>query len=121
LEFVIQVDEIAHSYGTLNASGLRLVNFANLMLGSGSVLGAGGTAKVLLGSLDGAIVAVKMLYPTDFTYQKVQRFAKECQMLGQLHHPNIIEIKGICIVPPSVCLCMELAARGSLYDEVSEN
>eukprot|EP00300_Choanocystis_sp_HF-7_P009339 c16380_g1_i3.p1 GENE.c16380_g1_i3~~c16380_g1_i3.p1 ORF type:complete len:398 (-),score=88.37 c16380_g1_i3:195-1388(-) len=105
------------AYGSMMASaGVRLVNFATLSLGSGTVLGAGGTAKVYLGKLDGEEIAVKMLHPIDLTVQTVTRFMKECRILAALKNENIIEIRGVCIVPPSICICLELASRGSLYN-----
>lgn len=104
------------AYGSMLVSaGVRLVNFATLSLGSGTVLGAGGTAKVYLGKLDGEEIAVKMLYPMDLTLQTVERFMKECRILSTLKNENIIAIRGVCIVPPSICICLELASRGSLF------
>eukprot|EP00300_Choanocystis_sp_HF-7_P011830 c17632_g1_i1.p2 GENE.c17632_g1_i1~~c17632_g1_i1.p2 ORF type:complete len:243 (+),score=31.16 c17632_g1_i1:1145-1873(+) len=36
-------------------------------------------------------------------------------MLQALAHKNILEFHGVCLVPPAICLCLELCERGDLY------
>lgn len=43
-----------------------------------------------------------------------QSVLQEARLFWQLRHPNIIELKGICLQEPHFCLIMEYAKGGSL-------
>ena len=101
----------------------RLINFAALALGDDkvgfsketSVMGAGGTSRVFAGRFEGKDVAVKMLYCMTLTKETVANFCAESVLLSTLRHPNVVHVEGVCIIPPSICLVMELC-RGSLFE-----
>ena len=44
----------------------------------------------------------------------VANFFKEAQRLRQVAHPNIVGLRGICVLPPTICLVLELCA-GTLF------
>jgi len=46
------------------------------------------------------------------TLESVRREAK---LFWFLDHPNIIKLKGVCLKEPNLCLVMEYARGGSLY------
>ena len=46
----------------------------------------------------------------------VRNFFKEARTLKQLEHPNIVFMHGVCCLPPTVCIIMELCKGGSLTD-----
>lgn len=101
---------------------VRIINFASVSLGDGksklnerSVMGAGGTARVFRGQFEQNAVAVKMLYCMTLTRETIVNFCQESALLSSLRHPNIVQVEGVCIVPPSICLIMELC-RGSLFE-----
>ena len=87
-----------------------IINFAYISLGQNyTILGAGGTSRVYKGKLKGAPVAVKMIYCMSLTPRVISNFYEEANFLAALKHPNIVELLGICVLPPSLCLVMELA------------
>ena len=47
-----------------------------------------------------------------------QFLLKEAKMLSRLHHPNIIQLFGVCISERSLALLMEFAEKGTLRDEL---
>lgn len=110
---------IATSVSALGTK-VNVINFACLRINNhnirpGDVLGHGGTAKVFKGTYMHSPVAVKMWYPQQLDKDVFDRFCKETTLLSSLRHPNIIHIEGICVIPPCVCMVMELC-RGSLRD-----
>lgn len=72
------------------------------------VLGAGGTAKVFEGMYHGKIVAIKMLYCVTLVPETIANFARENALLCSIRHPNIVQVEGICVIPPCICSVMEL-------------
>lgn len=95
------------------------ISFAHLKLSNTNtttaLLGAGGTARVFKGKYQNDPVAIKMLYCMELTPETVQNFFSESRLLCRLRHPNIVHVAGICVLPPSICMVMELC-KGSLYE-----
>jgi len=84
---------------------------------SAYVLGAGGAAKVYRGRLCGEPVAIKMIWSVDITADIVSAFREEVMMLAKLaQHPSIVQVKGFSVMPPALCVVMELCSKGSLLD-----
>lgn len=117
--------EVAISIDTLYRMSVPLLNFALLRIdkskemrigGMPVVLGAGSNSRVFQGAYNGRPVAIKMLFSPSLTPDVVTTFCEEAGMLGSLQHPNVVEILGICISPPSLCLVMELCSGGNLFD-----
>lgn len=81
------------------------------------ILGVGGASKVYRGMLLGEPVAIKMIWCVDITVNTIQQFKREVLILAQLSkHPNIIQVRGFSVMPPALCVVMELCNRGSLFD-----
>ncbi|XP_026399531.1 proline-rich receptor-like protein kinase PERK10 isoform X3 [Papaver somniferum] len=77
------------------------------------ILGEGGFGRVYRGILDdGTNVAVKVLKRDD--QQGGREFLAEVEMLGRLHHRNLVKLIGICIEEKARCLVYELIANGSV-------
>lgn len=77
------------------------------------VLGEGGFGCVYQGTLeDGTTVAVKVLKRYDD--QGEREFLAEVEMLGRLHHRNLVKLLGICIEENARCLVYELIPNGSV-------
>lgn len=78
-----------------------------------TVLGEGGFGCVYQGTLeDGTRVAVKVL--KKFDCQGEREFLAEVEMLGRLHHRNLVKLLGICIEENARCLVYELIPNGSV-------
>eukprot|EP00041_Stephanoeca_diplocostata_P029569 m.877794 g.877794 ORF g.877794 m.877794 type:complete len:814 (+) comp23583_c0_seq12:281-2722(+) len=102
------------------SEGCETVSFAYLELPAASrrsekLLGAGGTARVFKGKYCQEPVAIKMLFCLELTEETIRNFFSESKMLCGLRHPNIIHVTGVCVVPPSICMVMELC-KGSLRE-----
>jgi serine/threonine protein kinase len=77
------------------------------------VLGEGGFGCVYQGTLeDGTRVAVKVLKRCDG--QGEREFLAEVEMLGRLHHRNLVKLLGICVEENARCLVYELIPNGSV-------
>jgi hypothetical protein len=57
-----------------------------------------------------------VLYCPDIDPQQVQAFLKEAALLRHVAHQNVVELRGVCVLPPTVCLVLELCDGGSLHD-----
>ena len=100
---------------------VEVINFAFLSLGKNyQILGAGGTARVYRGKYKGAAVAIKMIYCMELTPDIVSNFYEEALVLSRLKHENVVQLLGISILPPSLCLVMELCEGGNLYDFIHQ-
>uniref|UniRef100_A0A0D9UXW2 Protein kinase domain-containing protein n=1 Tax=Leersia perrieri TaxID=77586 RepID=A0A0D9UXW2_9ORYZ len=78
-----------------------------------TVLGEGGFGCVYQGTLeDGTRVAVKVL--KRFDGQGEREFLAELEMLGRLHHRNLVKLLGICVEENTRCLVYELIPNGSV-------
>lgn len=60
--------------------------------------------------------AVKLIFTTDLTEEVISRVTAEATLLSAVQSPNIVKIIGISVLPPSVCMVLELCAYGSLSD-----
>ena len=105
---------------TLDAIGrdhsyVEMLNFAYLTIDHKDVIGAGGTAKVYRGTWKGDTVAIKLVYPPELTQEEVEGFLREASALEAAgRHENIIKVIGVCVLPPSIALVLELCEQGDL-------
>ena len=105
----------------MDAMSCEQISFAHLQLSEGNkskqsaILGAGGTARVFRGKYRNEDVAIKMLYCMTLTPDTVENFFQESALLTRLRHPNIVHVIGVCVLPPSICMVMELC-KGSLFE-----
>ena len=95
---------------------VKLANFAYIALDANKLLGQGSFSKVYKGKYKQQECAIKLIFTVDLTLDVIQRVAAESQILSHLRHPNVIGIYGVAVLPPSVCILLELCKYGSLSD-----
>ena len=96
---------------------VQLLNFAFLQLDNKRVIGAGGTAKVFAGTFKGDAVAVKLVYPPELTPEEVTGFLREASALEVAGaHENVVQVFGVCVMPPSIALVLEARAQCQVAD-----
>jgi serine/threonine protein kinase len=47
----------------------------------------------------------------------LQEMQREAKLLGNLRHPNVVSMMGICTTPP--CIVMDYCSKGSLFEVIS--
>jgi serine/threonine protein kinase len=100
---------------------VELLNFAFLTINTRKVVGAGGTAKVYEGQFKGETVAIKLVYPPELTQEEVRGFLREASALEEAgEHENIIKVLGVCVMPPSIALVLEMCEQGDLNSHVRQ-
>lgn len=62
--------------------------------------------------------AIKMMFTPELTPETIDSVCAEAGMLGSLRHPNIVDVIGVCVYPPSVCMVMELCRKGSVFQMI---
>nr|BAK00360.1 predicted protein [Hordeum vulgare subsp. vulgare] len=80
-------------------------------------IGEGGYGIVYRCTLDHTEVAVKVIQQD--SRGKIDEFFKEVDILGRLHHPNLVLLLGFC--PEIGCLVYEYMENGSLEDQLIDN
>eukprot|EP00944_MAST-04C_sp_MAST-4C-sp1_P001937 g1937.t1 len=98
-----------------------LIKYCELSLDASIVLGTGGTARVFVGKYENRKVAIKMITCFELTPKIVYSFFDEALLLYKCaEHPNILDMYGICVAPPTLCLVLELAKGGDLTTDLKE-
>jgi Janus kinase 2 len=82
----------------------------------GPAIGKGMFGAVYKGTYYGTKVAIKKLFISGIPADTLVEFNKECAIMKQLRHPNIVLFMGSCCQPPSLLLVTELLDRGSFFD-----
>lgn len=99
--------------GTAKVFSIEDVERATDNFDSSRIIGEGGFGLVYGGTLDdGRKVAVKVLKRDD--QQGSREFLAEVEMLGRLHHRNLVKLIGICAEDHCRCLVYELVPNGSV-------
>lgn len=115
-----QAVSLAQEVDKMRTEGaIKLLNFAYLSLdkgNGGSLLGVGSFSKVYSGRYRGEAVAVKMLFTQDLNPDVIRRCTMEARILSEVAHPNVVQLYGVTVLPPCVCLVLEVCAYGSLSD-----
>ncbi|KAL0972908.1 hypothetical protein UPYG_G00196300 [Umbra pygmaea] len=90
------------------------ISFTELVLEE--VIGAGGFGKVYRGVWKGEEVAVKAARqdPDEDISATAESVRQEARLFWMLRHPNIINLIGVCLREPNLCLVMEYARGGAL-------
>lgn len=105
-----------------NAVGtVKLLNFAYISLDKKVQLGSGSFSRVYLGKYRQQQCAIKLIFTVDLTIEVIKRIAMEAQLLSMIKHPNVVGILGVAVLPPSICILLELCSRGSLGDVLKGN
>ena len=114
LELAESLDRVAHGGAR---SGLRKLNWAEVVSPlRPRLIGTGGTARVFEARYRTLPVAVKLGVAIEITPAVIRDFLLEAQLLGRLRHPLVVETIGVCVVPPSLAIVLELCQHGSLLD-----
>ncbi|KAL3631996.1 hypothetical protein CASFOL_024980 [Castilleja foliolosa] len=99
--------------GTAKIFSIEEIETATNNFDTLGILGEGGFGVVYGGVLDdGRKVAVKVLKRDD--QQGGREFLAEVEMLGRLHHRNLVKLVGICADDHFRCLVYELVPNGSV-------
>ncbi|KAL0609200.1 Mitogen-activated protein kinase kinase kinase 21 [Plecturocebus cupreus] len=90
------------------------VDFARLELKE--LIGAGGFGQVYRATWQGQEVAVKAARrdPEQDAAAAAESVRREARLFAMLRHPNIIELRGVCLQQPHLCLVLEFARGGAL-------
>ncbi|KAI4317077.1 hypothetical protein L6164_024986 [Bauhinia variegata] len=103
------------------SSSCRFYGFQELVSATANFLpenlvGKGGSSHVYRGRLlDGKEVAVKVLKPSQ---DSVKEFVQEIEIIGTLHHKNIISLSGFCFDDSNCLLVYDFLSRGSLEENL---
>jgi hypothetical protein len=93
-----------------------LLNFTRVKVLSSKLLGSGSTARVYEGRWCGRKCATKVLFSMDLKRADINRCCEEAKLLHSLDSPHVLRLYGIAVLPPSLCLVLELCSAGSLWD-----
>lgn len=114
---LLSAQELAKTLDHMSGSAAaNLINFAHIYLDKKKLLGFGSFSKVYEGKYKLEPVAIKLIFTMDLTESDIQRVAAEATILSSICSKNIVKIYGVTVLPPSVCLVLELCAYGSLSD-----
>lgn len=87
----------------------------------GNMLGRGGFGHVYKGVLeDGNEIAVKVLNRSDAHGQGEQEYEAEVNIIGQIHHRNLVRLYGFCKEQDNRILVYEYLSKGSLAFQLHE-
>ncbi|XP_066239423.1 mitogen-activated protein kinase kinase kinase 21 isoform X1 [Saccopteryx leptura] len=80
------------------------------------LIGAGGFGQVYRATWQGQEVAVKAARrdPEQDAAAAAESVWREARLFAMLRHPNIIELRGVCLRQPHLCLVLEFARGGAL-------
>lgn len=85
------------------------------------IIGVGGFGKVYRAMWKGQEVAVKAARqdPDEDIMATAESVRQEAKLFSMLKHPNIMELHGVCLQEPNLCLVMEFARGGPLNRALS--
>ncbi|KAK8939161.1 Receptor-like serine/threonine-protein kinase ALE2 [Platanthera zijinensis] len=110
---------IAAYAGSAKTFTMAEMERATSMFDDSRVIGEGGFGRVYQGTLeDGTMVAVKVLKRVD--RQGESEFLAEVEMLGRLHHRNLVKLIGICAEEHFCCIVYELIPNGSVESHLHD-
>lgn len=74
-----------------------------------------GSCSEAASSFDVRCVAVKRLEHLPESEGSINTFAREIVLMSRLHHPNLLELIGVCIGESTFSMVTEYVPRGSMY------
>jgi serine/threonine protein kinase len=95
-----------------------LLDFSCVKILNNRLLGSGSSARVYEGRWVGKQCAVKMLFTGEISREEINRLCLEATLLHKLQSQSehVVQIFGVAIKPPSLCVVLELCSEGSLSD-----
>jgi len=104
------------------AKAVPLLDFARLKIFTGQLLGMGSTARVYAGEFCGKPCAVKVLFTVEIVPEEIRRTCLEASLLHSLCHTSqhVVRLLGVAVLPPSLCVVLELCSEGSLSDIIHD-
>lgn len=115
-----EAQQLAQEVDKINSLGMvKLLNFAYLSLNKkgSNLIGAGSFSKVYSGKYRNNPVAIKMLFTQDLNPEVIKRCSNEARILAELApNSHVVKIFGVAVLPPSVCIVLEICEFGSLAD-----
>ena len=99
-----------------DADSAKLVNFAHIALDTQKIIGQGSFSRVYVGTYRLQKCAIKLVYSLDLTAEEIRKVAAEATLLNSVRHKHVVHSYGVSVLPPSVCILLELCAYGSLSD-----
>ncbi|XP_062980445.1 mitogen-activated protein kinase kinase kinase 21 [Elgaria multicarinata webbii] len=105
--------------GRGHMGSLADIDFQHLELQE--IIGVGGFGKVYRAMWKGQEVAVKAARqdPDEDIMATAESVRQEAKLFSMLKHPNIIELRGVSLQEPNLCLVMEFARGGPLNRALS--
>ncbi|KAJ3537225.1 hypothetical protein NM688_g6720 [Phlebia brevispora] len=87
-------------------------------------IGRGASGQVYIGRWNGAVVAIKRMYPEDAriiqgTHGKA--FDNEVRIWSGLHHPNVLDIYGVCTEAEVPFILMRYCQYGTISQYLNKN
>lgn len=98
------------------AATATLISFSQLSFDKKHMIGYGSFSKVYKGKFKATDCAVKLVFTMDLTEEDICRVAAEATILSSVKSINVVKIFGVTVLPPSVCIVLELCTYGSLSD-----
>lgn len=98
------------------AATATLISFSQISYDKKNLIGYGSFSKVYKGKFKAKECAIKLVYTMDLTEEDICRVAAEATILSSVNSLNVVNIFGVTVLPPSVCVVLELCAYGSLSD-----
>lgn len=108
--------EKLESFHSESSNKLPILHFGLLDFDENAHFVAGGFSRVYFGKCRNEKVAFKILFAMELTPNDVSDFYREASLLASLKHENIVDCKGICVMPPALTMVLEHCMYGSLYD-----
>lgn len=117
LQLVLSPDGSLYSKALLEDGGRRYI-FQRL-LGTGSF----SKVKLAIDTKSGERVAIKMISAAEVrATPRLQRtLLREVEILGSLHHPNIVSYREVAVIGEAICLVMSYVPGVELFQWVAEN
>eukprot|EP00301_Raphidiophrys_heterophryoidea_P003331 c11508_g1_i2.p1 GENE.c11508_g1_i2~~c11508_g1_i2.p1 ORF type:complete len:687 (-),score=163.86 c11508_g1_i2:98-2158(-) len=104
----------------IDRPSLLFIDFAFLQFGP--LIGSGATCcvyrgEVSIGALKGKAVAIKVFTPIEISSETLSEFANEIHKYERLRHVRVMQLVGVCVRPPDVCMVCELC-ESSLHTHI---
>jgi len=115
IETASSLAENMETFGRYNTK-LPILHFGLMNFDQDLKFVAGGFSRVYFGTLRDERVAFKILFAMELDPKDIEEFYREAAVLHKLKHTNVVQCKGVCVMPPALTIVLELCKYGSLFD-----